>query len=100
MKKNKDLLFKNTDFTIVNDWQDSLIWCPSQCELHITYKNNAFILYLRWRHDDPWTADLIADEGVDEKWITLDISYWKDTELEQCKKQAIVMAKLYIYKHY
>jgi len=41
----------------ISEWEDDLIWCPSQLERQftnpITKKINT--LYCRWRHSDPWS---------------------------------------------
>jgi len=42
------------------EWIDSLIGCPSQCYLDVEDgRGQKLVLYLRWRHDDPWEAHLI-----------------------------------------
>lgn len=86
------------EFKIISDWHDSLIWCPSQCELKIKYKGKNYILYLRWRNSDPWTASLIpvdkqfsSDSCKD--WIRLDIPFFTDEQLDECKVASIQTAK-------
>lgn len=79
---------------VIGDWQDSLIWCPSQCELSLKYGDKNFILYLRWRWDDPWTASVIpVDENFEFKdyseWMELDIPYFTDEQLDECKEAAL-----------
>ena len=89
-------------FEIMDNWWDSLIWCPSQCELRIRYNNKNYILYLRWRWDDPWTAALIPVNDSFEmhqeagEWIYLDIPYFTDEELDECKEASITAAKHYL----
>ncbi len=43
-----------------NKWLEDLIWCPSQIFYNFVdpRTNTPYQLYLRWRHSDPWTADL------------------------------------------
>lgn len=74
---------------VVGEWNDSLIWCPSQCELPlVTASGKTYTLYLRWRWDDPWTASLIpTSEQAD--WIELNIPYFTDEQLEDCKREAL-----------
>jgi len=44
-----------------NRWLDSMIWCPSQCYMHVVDDDgNDYVLYLRWRHEDPWQGHIIA----------------------------------------
>ncbi len=41
-------------------WYDSLICCPSQCYCHKEANGAHYVLYLRWRHDDPWHGYIVA----------------------------------------
>lgn len=90
-------------FQYESKWNDDLIWCPSQCEKRIKYNGRLYTIYLRWRWDDPWTADLIeTDASCDlfskEKWIELNVGYFRDSELEQLKKKAISETKKELLK--
>ena len=40
---------------------ENLIWCPSQIEYYFTDQETGkmYVAYLRWRHSDPWSAELI-----------------------------------------
>ena len=59
---------------IVSDWKDDLCWCPSQCYLELTHNNQNYVVYLRWRHSDPWTATLIeCDNSFDITGITSNV---------------------------
>ena len=42
-------------------WDEDLIWCPSQCYCYFVDNttNQLWCIYLRWRHSDPWTSELI-----------------------------------------
>jgi ribA/ribD-fused uncharacterized protein len=71
-------------------WHDSLIWCPSQCYYTFEDKSgNPRLLYLRWRHSDPWQAEVYQfNEDGSECWgdyIDLDPPFFKDTELDELK---------------
>ena len=47
----------------LNQWDDDLIWCPSQCYRLTQIPNGQkVILYLRWRWDDPWQAHIIYSD--------------------------------------
>jgi len=39
---------------IENGWDIDLIWCPSQIYKTFTVNQKEYIIYLRWRFDDPW----------------------------------------------
>ena len=43
----------------VTGWSRDLIWCPSQLNKTIQYNNTEYLLYARWRWDDPWTGYII-----------------------------------------
>ena len=59
---------KAIEIRIVRGWEDSMLWCPSQCYLYFYVekgdKKDFYMIYLRWRHEDPWTGDLFK---TDEK---------------------------------
>jgi hypothetical protein len=96
---------RNCKFATSSDWSDDLIWCPSQCTKKISYKNRHFIIYLRWRHSDPWTADLIEckTDGRynydNAKWIQLPVKYWTDEQLPQIKEDAEYLVKKWLVEN-
>lgn len=85
----------------LNTWEDSLIWCPSQCYYHFRDKKTGELkcLYLRWRHDDPWTAEIIPCNEIDREfedgntWEALDVPFFKDTQLNELKAWCIEKLK-------
>lgn len=88
------------NFEIIDFWEDSLLYCPSQCELKIKAYGRNYILYLRWRWDDPWTADLIPvdnqfsdDSKFSNDWVELNIPYFTNEQLNECKEAAIKVVK-------
>jgi hypothetical protein len=51
-------------------------------------------LYLRWRHDDPWKAEIITYRSDGPKWSRLDIpDFTSDGDLDKIKRAAILAAK-------
>ncbi len=48
-------------------WEDDLIWCPSQCYASVAYGSVHYVLYLRWRWDDPWQGHLITHDTPTER---------------------------------
>jgi len=97
---------KRCVFTIVNEWKDDLIWCPSQCYLDIMYKERHFVIYLRWRHSDPWTADIVEcpnDGKFDmhelNNWNDLVVKEWKDTELKELKEEIVNVVNNWLLEH-
>lgn len=51
----------------LNEWfDDGFSMCPSQLYCHVQDDNGKdYILYLRWRHGDPWTGDIV--EGANTR---------------------------------
>ena len=45
----------------VGEWFYALIVCPSQCYYRMQHKGMDYMLYLRWRHEDPWQAYVIKN---------------------------------------
>lgn len=88
--------FRSYNWVVHEEWDDDLIWHPSQCYKKIEVDGNHYVIYLRWRWDDPWTAELV-DCGKDGKFdirsedvkrTPLDVGYFKSDELEELKMQA------------
>lgn len=79
-------------FKVIKEWDDDLIWCPSQCYLRIEHGGLNYIIYLRWRHEDPWTASVIdSDDGFNfNNFNKLDIPFYKDSELDELKLEVEV----------
>ena len=46
----------------LNEWYDDLLWCPSQCYYRTSRNGINYILYLRWRWDDPWTGRIFTEK--------------------------------------
>ncbi len=45
----------------LEQWFDELMGCPSQCYYHIQHNGIDYILYLRWRWEDPWQAHVVKN---------------------------------------
>lgn len=45
----------------ITSWHRDLIWCPSQVTKTVRYKSHDVTLYLRWRHQDPWSGEFIIE---------------------------------------
>ena len=75
----------------LNMWYDDLLWCPSQCYYYFMHDEKMFCLYLRWRHCNPWTAEVIQcaepDYNIDNNSIRkpIEIPFFTDNELEKLK---------------
>lgn len=83
----------------INKWEDDLIWCPSQCYYYFYDKNGLLkCLYLRWRHRDPWIAELIPMEDGEfssyGKWKDLNPPFFKDSELDALKEWCLKKLKI------
>ena len=83
----------------LNKWYDDLIWCPSQCYYYFMHDDDMYCIYLRWRHQNPWTAEIIkcaeGDFNLNHEssiWKFIKIPYFEDCELEKLKEY--IMARL------
>ena len=94
------------EINIKSDWKDSLMWCPSQCYLNLSFENKKYHIYLRWRWQDPWSCELVPyyahHKDNDGDWIGLfdpnnSEEYFKDDDdLDKIKAKAIENAKAYL----
>jgi hypothetical protein len=60
----------------LDEWFCSLIWCPSQCFMHKQVGNKHYILYLRWRHQNPWQATIV-ENAYNEPSMHHEDSVWR-----------------------
>ena len=80
-----------------NVWLDHLIMCPSQCYCHVAHNRRDYILYLRWRWNDPWKGYVI--EGADstdlgngiwsQNLLEGDRLFFREDELERAKSALV-----------
>lgn len=91
----------------VKDWEDSLIWCPSQCYYYFYVvsgvKKMYFMIYLRWRHQDPWTGRLVMTNkhGVDiddKEWNLESANDFSESCSLSELKNAVIIESLKIIK--
>ena len=74
-------LYEFTDILQENEWYDSLISCPSQCYYHVVDDFLHYILYLRWRYNDPWHAYIITGAS-NEKTMSDSHAHWSEDLFE------------------
>lgn len=84
----------------LNVFLEDLIWCPSQIYYYFCDNSGKiWCIYLRWRHDDPWTAELIpCDKNFKffdcDTWETISTSKdYKDFEYKDLEKEALEIIK-------
>ena len=81
-------------------WDDRLIWCPSQCYYYFKDKEGHIkCIYLRWRHNDPWTAEIAPlneklEFDFNAPWENLNPPFFKDSELDQLKEWCLKQSKV------
>jgi len=87
------------------EWHDDLIWCPSQCYLPIRVKGEDYTIYLRWRHSDPWTCDILKGSYPDIKEVFLfdlfslyNVYFTSEDNLVEIKEKAIELTKMLFQK--
>ena len=44
------------------EWDEMIAWCPTQLSKRVYIGSIEFILYLRWRHTDPFTYSIYIDD--------------------------------------
>ena len=79
----------------ITGWSRSLIWCPSQVTKKVQYKNYEVTLYLRWRHNDPWSAEFIIENDHIVFWSEELIENKNFTEETPIRILELEMEKLY-----
>ena len=98
--KNSSICRNHTEPLPLGEWFYELIWCPSQCYYHLQHNGADYILYLRWRHENPWQACVVrnaanldemhADNAVwSEDIFELNDVQYADDEIELAKETAI-----------
>lgn len=76
---------------------EDLLWCPSQIYYYFTSNNKKFCIYLRWRHKDPWSAELIECKDnwdFSEDWNKISLSKnYKDEEYKELEEEVLEKVK-------
>jgi len=80
----------------VEEWFYELIWCPSQCYYHLQRNGVDYVLYLRWRHENPWHAYIIKNTASLEA-MNKENAVWSEDVFElynvQYRDEQVEMAK-------
>ena len=95
----------------LNHWIERLRhWCPAQLYYYFAdAEGGRWCIYLRWRHQDPWTAELVPCDGdwefirnspdtvnlLEEKEHTPGIitGYYTDDEYPALMENALTLVK-------
>lgn len=64
-------------------WRRSLLWCPSQCYLHIRRESVDYVLYLRWRYGNPWHGYIIANAQGESTMTARSRAVWSGDLLNE-----------------
>ena len=76
-------------------WDNDLIMCPSQCYCYFEADGQKYCIYLRWRWDDPWTAQLVPvmqdGEFYSGPWEYLDVPDYIHDGYENLQKLCLRM---------
>jgi hypothetical protein len=84
----------------LGEWFYELICCPSQCYYRLKHKGVDYIMYLRWRWEDPWQAHVVRNAASldemhsdDAVWLedvfALHHLHYRDDELELAKERIV-----------
>lgn len=78
-------------------WVNDLIRCPSQCYCNFQYNGRQYCIYLRWRHDDPWSASVVPlTDGyvfAVSNWVDLDPPFYTHDDYKKLQKWCIKKVK-------
>lgn len=78
-------------------WVNDLIKCPSQCYCNFTYNGHDYCIYLRWRHDDPWTAEIVplvyGYNFAYNGWVDLEPPFYTHDDYRKLQKWCIKMVR-------
>ena len=81
-------------------WVDDLIGCPSQCYKEVGPPGMKYVLYLRWRWDNPWQGHIILAKDRDH--LTNDEAVWSEDLFEKnhlfFRENELEAAKEALYK--
>jgi len=93
----------------LNKWHDWMIWCPSQCYFHTQRDGIDYVLYLRWRWEDPWEGQIVK-HATSERDMVEDQAEWSprlfeqndlwftDEQVEEAKAKLLELFEQYIAK--
>lgn len=75
-------------------WEEDLIMCPSQCFCFFIAEGRMYSIYLRWRHGDPWTAQLRPEDKENEMdyylyWEWLEVGNYTHDAYKKLEKECI-----------
>lgn len=81
----------------LNEFQEDLIWCPSQIYYWFMVGDQMKIVYMRWRWNDPWTIEIcpVLDPSNPSSWTFEGGEYvnlgkdYKDVEYRQMELDLI-----------
>jgi hypothetical protein len=93
----------------IGEWFYALTVAPSQCYYRIQHEGVDYMLYLRWRHEDPWHAYVIKNAASleamnkgnpawsEDVFELYQVWYTKD-ELEMAKQKVVSLFLDFISK--
>ncbi len=76
------LLTEFDDELPVGEWRCSMLGCPSQCYRREQRNDIDYILYLRWRYEDPWQAHIVKNAWGEDSMMVAG-AIWSDDVFEQ-----------------
>ena len=99
MLMKNSILYMNEQ--LLGYWIEDLIWCPSQCYYYFLdpISSQGYCIYLRWRHSDPWTAELIKCTSdwefiYDEPWEYIELKRdYSSNEYRSLEKKVLKVVK-------
>ena len=82
-------------------FNEDLIWCPSQIYYFFEDSGQKYVLYLRWRWSDPWTAEVVKVSEFDYNrgWDfstsvkILKDKWFKEDDYRELEKESLLVLK-------
>lgn len=79
-------------------WDNDLIMCPSQCYCYFEADGKKYCIYLRWRWDDPWSAEIVpvdnqCDFTYDDNWEYIETKFYSHDDYEKLQEECINIIK-------
>lgn len=63
----------------IDVWREELLGCPSQCYYHTQKDGSDYVLYLRWRWEDPWKGHIF--KGAKSQMDIFDVETERSSDL-------------------
>jgi hypothetical protein len=96
---------KASRIELIGNWREDLIKCPSQCYFEFKHEDRPYVIYLRWRWDDPWTMDIVENTELRmcddlNRWTSIPVEFYTHDQLDFLKNEAMIKTQLFLAGFY